>query len=129
MNNELLVGKRILVVEDEMLVMMSIEYMLSELGGTSITMAATVDQALGAIAQQVFDVAMLDLNLDGNRSYSVAKSLSMHEIPFAFSTGYGERAIDELYRQRPVLNKPYTLNQLNLALTTLLASPTSQTVS
>ena len=104
-----------------MLVMMAIEDMLSDLGCTSITTAATVDQALSAIDDKFFDVATLDLNLDGDRTYPVADSLSTHGVPFAFSTGYGGNAIDEAYRQRPVLNKPYNCDQLTRVLNTLLA--------
>jgi CheY-like chemotaxis protein len=68
MLEQMLVGKRVLVVEDEMLVMMAIEDMLADLGCTSVTAAATVDKALALIEAEEFDLAILDVNLDGRRS-------------------------------------------------------------
>ena len=74
MDEELLSGKRVLVVEDEMLVAMQIEDMLSDLGCTSIAFAATVGMALDLLANNDFDLAMLDVNLDGTRSSAVAEA-------------------------------------------------------
>src|ERR1700731_3991555 len=62
-------GRRVLVVEDEMMVLLLIEDMLSDLGCESVTTAATVDQALALMDGRVFDVAMLDVNLNGQKSY------------------------------------------------------------
>jgi CheY-like chemotaxis protein len=119
MIEQMLSGKRVLVVEDEMLVLMAIEDMLADLGCTSITAAATVEKALALIDAQPFDMATLDVNLDGQRSYSVADALSGHGIPFAFSTGYGEHGSG--FGNRPVLNKPFDHSQLIKVLTELLA--------
>ena len=66
--DKLLSGRRVLVVEDEMLILMMIEDMLADLGCESVTAAATVDQALALIDAQVFDAAMLDMNLNGNKA-------------------------------------------------------------
>ena len=121
MGNQILVGKRVLVVEDEMLVMMAIEDMLSDLGCTSITIAANVETALGCIAANKFDLATLDVNLNGVRSYPIAKALNARQIPFPFSTGYGEHGIDEGFGNRTVLNKPYSCLQFNEAINDLLA--------
>jgi CheY-like chemotaxis protein len=60
--DKLLTGRRILVVEDEMIVLMLIEDVLTACGCESVTAAATVDQALALIDAQSFDVAMLDVN-------------------------------------------------------------------
>jgi CheY-like chemotaxis protein len=121
MIEQMLSGKRVLVVEDEMLVLMAIEDMLTDLGCTSITAAATVEKALALIDAQPFDLATLDVNLDGRRSCSVAGALSGHGIPFAFSTGYGEHSVGSGYTNRPVLNKPFDHLQLIEVLTELLA--------
>ena len=67
--NELLSGRRVLVVEDEMLVLIMIEDMLADLGCKSVTSAATVDKALALISAQAFDLAILDMNLNGNDSH------------------------------------------------------------
>lgn len=104
-----------------MLVLMAIEDMLTDLGCTSIAVAANIDTALGLIESQHFDLATLDLNLSGQRSYPIARALSERDVPFAFSTGYGEHGIGEGFGGRPVLNKPFNGAQLIAVLTTLLA--------
>lgn len=123
MDNQLLANKSVLVVEDEMLVVMAIEDMLADLGCTSVARASNVDQALALIAHQPFDLATLDLNLDGQKSYQVARALDERGVPFAFSTGYGEHGVDVGHRQRPVLNKPFGTKQMLEILKILLAEP------
>jgi CheY-like chemotaxis protein len=110
--NKLLSGCRILVVEDEMMILMLIEDMLSDLGCKAVTTAATVPQALTLIRAQVFDAAMLDMNLNGDKSHSVADALAARDVPFAFSTGYSGRDMRDGYRDRPLLTKPFKFEKL-----------------
>jgi CheY-like chemotaxis protein len=121
MDSQLLLGKRVLVVEDEMLVLMAIEDMLGDLGCPSITVAGRLEKALHLIGTRKFDLAILDVNLNGHRSYPVARALSSCGVPFAFSTGYGEHGIAEGFGGHLVLNKPYTGPQMVKVLTTLLS--------
>ncbi len=107
-----------------MLVLMAIEDMLSDLGCTSITVASNIDKALGLIAAYDFDLATLDLNLNGQLSYPIAKALEHAGVPFAFSTGYGAHGVAEGYAGHPVLNKPFDRSQFVSVLTTLLAQST-----
>ncbi len=104
-----------------MLVLMTIEDMLGDLGCTSISAAGSVEAALQCIAAGMFDLATLDLNLNGTRSYAVAAALEDHQIPFAFATGYGERGVDAAYAGHPVLTKPFTRVQFENAVSSLLA--------
>ena len=90
-----------------MLVLLNIEDMLADHGCTSVSAAANADQALALIAAQSFDAAMLDLNLDGRKSYRVADALAARGVPFVFSTGYSGESLDVGYQNRPVLGKPY----------------------
>ena len=119
--DKLLTGRRVLVVEDEMLVLMMIEDMLAELGCESVTAAAAVDQALALIETQVFDAAMLDMNLNGNTSHSVAEALVARGVPFVYSTGNKGDAVRDGYRDRPVLKKPFKYSELVEILTRLLS--------
>src|SRR5580658_4547678 len=86
--SKLLSGRRVLVVEDEMMILMTIEDMLADLGCESVTAAATIQQALALIDTQVFDAAMLDVSLNGYKSHDVAEALAARGVPFVFSTGY-----------------------------------------
>jgi CheY-like chemotaxis protein len=118
--NRLLAGRRVLVVEDEMLVLLMTEDLLADFGCTAVTAAATVERALELIASNDFDVAMLDMNLNGDRTHAVADALARTGVPFIFATGYAGR-MREGYDDRPILTKPYQPHQLETILTDLLA--------
>ena len=120
--NSLLSGRRILVVEDEMMILMLIEDMLSDLGCKAVTTAATVPQALALIDAQVFDAAMLDMNLNSDKSHLVADALAARHIPFFFSTGYSGRDMRVGYRDRPLLIKPFQIEKLAEVFKSLLPS-------
>lgn len=102
-----------------MLVLMIIEDMLADAGCESVTAAATVDQALALMTTQVFDAALLDVNLNGTASYPLADALDARGIPFVFSTGYSEQGMKEGYRDRLVLKKPFQFEDLVKILTRL----------
>lgn len=123
MTEKLLSGRRILVVEDEMLVLMSIEDMLADLGCESVAAAATVDQAVALIHAQVFDAAILDMNLNGIKSFPLADRLDALGVPFIFATGYSAQDMREGYRDRPLLNKPIRYQGLVEVFTRLLSEP------
>ena len=121
MSGKLLAGRRILVVEDEMLVLMMAEDMLADLGCEAVTSAATVNQALALIEAVDFDAALLDMNLGGDKSFPVADALAARNVPFIFSTGYTGHDMREGYRDRPVLKKPFRYEDLTGVLSRLLA--------
>ena len=123
MSDKLLSGRRVLVVEDEMLVLMNIEDMLADLGCESVAAAATVDQAVALIDAQVFDAAMLDMNLNGTKSFPVADKLAALGVPFLFSTGYRAGDMRDGYRERPVLKKPICYQELVEVFARLLSGP------
>ena len=128
--NDLLAGRRVLVVEDEILLVMMIEDMLGDLGCTSVFTATTVARALALIDGQTFDAAMLDMNLGGMGTQSVADALAAHDVPFIYSTGNSTRDILAGYRDRPVLRKPFSFEELAESLSALLTAdgpgPTGQ---
>lgn len=118
--HDLFSGCRVLVVEDEMMVLMNIEGALADFGCASVSAAATADAALALLETERFDVAMLDVNLGGHSSFRVADALATRSIPFVFSTGYGEHGIEARFADRPVLQKPYSDRQLRATLVNLL---------
>ena len=120
---ELLSGRRVLVVEDEMMVLMTIEDMLSDLGCTMICVASTVAAALKLLSDTArFDMAMLDVNLGNETSYRVADVLVGCGTPFLFATGYGESRVDARFGGRPVIRKPYGDADFRSAITRLMAT-------
>ena len=116
-----LAGQRILVVEDEMLVLANIEMTLGDLGCSTFWTAASVSQAITLITECDFDAAILDVNLAGEKSYPVADALAERGIPFAFSTACGGHGGRTDLENRPVLRKPYMRAGLEAVLTDLLA--------
>jgi DNA-binding NtrC family response regulator len=114
-------GRSILAVEDDMLIRLTLEDMLAELGCTSVSTAGTIEQALGLIDVRVFDAATLDVNLGGVSSYAVADALAARGVPFVFTTGYGAHFLCDAYRERPILKKPFEYDDLGRTLTRLLS--------
>ena len=104
-----------------MMLFMMMEEMLTDLGA-SVTAAATIAQALAKIDGQEFDVATLDLNLDGDESYPVADMLAARGVPFVFSTGYAQNSVRDDYCDRPVLRKPFKERDLIDTVKRLLAA-------
>ena len=119
--SELLSGCRILVVEDEMLILMMVEGILEDLGCRSVTSAATVEKAVSLIESEIFDAAMLDMNLGGEDSSSVADALSKSGVPFIYCTGNDRPEMREGFRDNIILNKPFRDADLTTALTQLLS--------
>jgi CheY-like chemotaxis protein len=109
-------GRRILVVEDEFLIRMLLEDMLDELGYSIAGVAGRVGEATEIAKAGEFDVAILDVNLDGEDVYPVADILAGRGVPFLFVTGYGGRGLPEPYRDRPTLQKPFQIDDLDRSL-------------
>ena len=95
-----------LVVEDELFVAMLVEDMLGDLGCAIIGPIGSAMEAEAAARIEVFDFALLDVNLDGETSFAAADVLRERRIPFAFVTGYGEQGVRLDLRDVPVLSKP-----------------------
>jgi len=113
-------GRRVLLVEDEMLVVWLLEDMLADLGCAVVGPAASVNQALAMIDAEAIDVAVLDVNLNGQMSYPIADALATRGVPFVFSTGYDKDTLLDGYRIFPVLQKPFHRSELSDTLAKLL---------
>ena len=116
-------GRRVLVVEDEAMIAMMIEDMLVDLGCEIVGPASQIAQALRVIKSEEFDAAILDVNLNGVPIFPVADALSAKSVPFVFATGYGASGILAENTAHLVLQKPFKQQQLENALSSLLARP------
>lgn len=105
-------GLRVLVVEDEVAISMLIEDMLGDFGCEVVGPAGGLTEALALATADGIDLAILDVNVAGQPIYPVVEALAARGVPFLFSTGYGSAGIDEPYRDRPVLPKPFGQNDL-----------------
>ena len=116
MSKRELSNRKVLVVEDEMMIAMLIEDMLDEFGCKLVGPATSVPRALELIDREQVEVAILDLNLDGKDTYAIADALRRKHVPFIFATGYGSTGLRQEYGSRPVLQKPFQASDLETAL-------------
>ncbi len=114
-------GKRILVVEDEALIAVMVEDMLSELGSTVVGPAATIEQALALARSEDIDGAVLDVNVRGERIDPVAEALAGRGVPMLFATGYGEVRLASGVPVT-VIDKPYTQEKLARGLASAMSA-------
>ncbi len=105
-------GRRVLIVEDEMIIALEIEETLLGLGIQVIGPASRLDTALQLAAEPAIDAAILDVNIRGGNTYPIADMLAERGIPFVFCSGYSDWALAERHRSRPRLAKPYSSKDL-----------------
>lgn len=105
-------GLRVLIAEDEFLVALSLEEDLRGHGCEIIGPFSRLSDARKAAEEQGIDVALLDVNMNGEMAYPVADALSARSIPFIFLSGYGATTFPEQYRNSPRVPKPYDPSML-----------------
>jgi CheY-like chemotaxis protein len=105
-------GIKVLIVEDEGLVALLIEDMLQDLGCEIVASVAGLKEACAVAAAEEIDLAVLDVNLSGERSFPVAEILHERGVPFLFSTGYGTGGLPKEFSECPVLAKPFSAKAL-----------------
>jgi len=106
----------VLVVEDEPLIMLELEQMLSELGWHATHLASDIDRAAEVAQKEVLDLAILDVNVKGKTSFNVAHILEKRKIPIILATGYSTDVLTDNYPRAVYLQKPYTKIDLARAL-------------
>lgn len=115
-----LAGTRVFIVEDEVLIRDALQDMLEDLGCEVIASAARIADALAKAGALAFDVAVLDVNVAGERVDTVADLLADRGVPFFFATGYSRTSIPANHRERFVVSKPYMTGDLKAALAAVL---------
>ncbi len=103
---------RILVVEDEMMIAMLMEDMLADIGHQVVGIAQNLAAAMAMAQDGQFDLAILDVNLAGERSFPVAQLLTDRGVPFLFATGYGTLGLEGEFKNALTLNKPFQIQDL-----------------
>jgi CheY-like chemotaxis protein len=121
-NQQNLNGVRVFVVEDEFAVLMLMEDMLMELGCELVGTASRMAEAISGAQNSGCDAAVLDVNINGEPIDPVAEVLAARQVPMVFSTGYGRSGLDARWREHPVLQKPYRVEELAAALARALGN-------
>ena len=105
--------RRVLLVEDSMIIALDAEEVLKELGARAVVTATGVDRALRLLEGAPFDLALLDVNLGAENSVPVAQALAEKKIPFIFATGYGDGTVfTKEHPGTPVIKKPYGAEEI-----------------
>ena len=116
-------GLRVLLVEDETIIAMDAEVILQALGVSEVVCVRTVADGLVAIDAGTFDAAILDVRLGQESSLPLAERLAGLGVPFGYLTGYQSTATPVEFKDRPIVSKPFTADDLAGLLRTLLARP------
>jgi CheY-like chemotaxis protein len=117
-----LAGKSILVVEDESLIAMNVEYSLNEAGAATVIIATSVAQAQTALMKGTYDAAVVDFRLPDSDASVLIDALSGREIPVVVTTGDSFVQAD-LSKKVAVLRKPYSDRDLIKVITWLTRAP------
>ena len=116
MHAEGLAGRRVLVVEDESMVTMLLLDLLNEIGCEVAGTASRLGEAMNKALTLAFDVAILDVNLNGEMSFPLANALLARGRPLVFATGYGATSLPTNLQSVPILQKPFLREELVRAL-------------
>jgi DNA-binding NtrC family response regulator len=118
---DVLRGRRVMIVEDELLVAMELESLLEDQGCAVVGPAPTVDRALALLDRERPDAVILDVNLDGQTAVPVAAALNARGVPFVLATGYGNaQACEPELKGAPRIDKPVSHDRLVRVLARIL---------
>ena len=116
-------GGSVLLVEDEVMIRMMVADMLEELGYSIAAESGEISDALKLAQSVEFDLAILDVNVNGKVISPVADLIAARNRPFIFATGYGSSGLPAEYRDRPALQKPFQIETLGRAIDQALKRP------
>lgn len=102
----------VLLVEDEVMIRMMVADMLEELGYVIAAEAGDIDEGVRLVQVTDFDIAILDVNVNGKVITPVAEAVQLRGLPFVFATGYGAQGLPEKFRDRIALQKPFQIETL-----------------
>ena len=101
-----------MIVDDEMIVALDLEDMLTELGHQVVETASRVPHGLEIARTCDLDMAILDINVRGVMSFPIATILRERGVQIIFASGYGEQGLIDGFRDAHVLTKPFDLDDL-----------------
>lgn len=107
---------RVLVVEDNVIIAMEIEFLAGECGCAVVGPAGSVNEALNEIGEAEIEGAILDINLGDERIWPLAEYLTERQVPFVLATGYGLEEVPDSFKNCVILSKPISRAALQKAL-------------
>jgi DNA-binding response OmpR family regulator len=107
---------RVFIVEDEMTIAFLLEDMLADMGHTVVATAMRLPQAEAMARTVDADLAILDINLDGRRSFPVAAILRERGVRLLFASGYGKSGLEPPFERDRVVAKPFETRDISSAI-------------
>lgn len=109
-------GKRILVIEDSPVVAPFTADLLAELGCEVVGPAPNLAMGRELIESEQLDAALVDVHIRGERIFPLCEALEAKGVPFVLTSGYADWTMPDKWADRPRLQKPYTIEQVEEAL-------------
>jgi CheY-like chemotaxis protein len=119
MDDAILAGAKVLLLEDEFLINLSTSEMIQEMG-CIVRAFMHLDEARKGIETDLPDLAVLDVNIAGVTNYNFADALNQRHVPIVFLTGYDSVATQGQWRGYPVCRKPCLAEDLKNVMTKAL---------
>ena len=94
--------------------------LLEDLGCAVVGPAPNLAAARELIEEQDFDAALVDIHIRGERVFGLCEMLEAKGVPFILTSGYANWQMPDKLRDRPRLQKPYTIDQVQEALRAVL---------
>ena len=101
----------VFLVEDETLIRMMVVEMLEELGHRVVAEAGSIQTAEPLARSAAFDLAVFDINVAGSMITPIAEIVATRGLPFIFVSGYGVEGLPDLFKDKPVLRKPFLIRE------------------
>jgi CheY-like chemotaxis protein len=115
-------GRRILIVEDSPVLAPFTADVLEELGCEVVGSAPNMAVARVLVEAGGFDAALMDVHIRGERVFPLCELLAAKKVPFVLTSGYADWTMPEKWDDRPRLQKPYTIEQVEEALSGLFSA-------
>jgi len=119
-------GARIIIVEDNPFIGAALEDMLVEQGLVVVGVARTMRDAQRYADGPAVDLALLDVNIGDQKIDSVAEALTARGTPVVFATAYGRAGLPEAFRDRPIVEKPFYIEEILRTLRGALREATAE---
>lgn len=110
--SDTLLGRRILIVEDDPFIALALEETLSDFGLVVVGAARSVNEAMRMTREANFEIALLDVNIGAEKIDPVADVLAAKRLPFVFTTGNGRAGVPEAHSDHAIVEKPFYVDEL-----------------
>jgi len=115
-------GRRVLIVEDSPVVGPFTVDLIEELGCIAVGPAPNMAAARELIDSEQLDAALMDIHIRGERVFPLCERLAARNVPFVLTSGYADWQMPDKWDDRPRLQKPYTIDQVEEALAQLIGA-------